>query len=959
MWQEDGRGVVSRVYFGYDPSNRVSAIRPPGNSITQEERIEYDLVRGNVSRTTTPLGYWTTYASDAIGLDTLVNSPIDGDPASSVRLKNRSAYDLMGRTVNQWIDAPAMTRNFDDIGGQAAEMPQLTRKVSTTYDAEGNPTQVVRRSEDGLGGLVHGGTSVTTTIAYDKAMRKTSENTGSRQLIWTYDIAGNVLTQGSNLGVVTMTYDALNRLATRSVPVRKLPRTIINSAFPGGLLPGQEVYYPFFRRPLGGGGFLDTLVIFADSSTFSYDESGNLTLAENNDARIWRSYFRNGLLRTDTTQIARYTFVASPAAPVFNGVKYSQGYKYDLSGRRIERTDNNLYCATCSQLYQYDSPSGLLDWTEDRGTSSGTPVRVSFQYDGAGRVVGRYTNGFGDNAKVAVTHAFDPDGQRIARDVTSTTTTATTVYSDDHEYDGRGKKVKTNSISGLTDIASDYWNAIFDGIGTLTGVGRKRNGNPTTDVNKVDALGNVLHRVSDSTISPHYRRVVHDVVGDLIRTIHRPAYVVDDGDPTATIFNTDFGDSDINGNQVQEDHVVHQVQVNPPSGQIANFNVIPTAGHYFSRMTYGIDNKLRYAQRTSYDPSGKNTLFTEYRYDALGRRVLMRSRRSTPCMESAYKCQSTMDRFVWDGDQLIAESRGNGADTQSETALNQDGGTGLLQGWVRYTHAGGIDEPLAVWRSEVNGIVPHFSWRGNVEAGSDITTGALLEGGSTPWIWPTRYKDINLAPETRGGTIPDPTRWLGSLVENQIDFNGLAYRRNRYYNPTSGRFTSEDPIGLAGGLNLYGFADGDPVNFSDPFGLCRLRSGALRLMNLFDGACASRDEAATKALREVGTGGKWEYAGEIVADRQGGFRYSKPRTSRSQTTAPVRPTRQNYEGLYHSHVAAPGYLVEEFSPTNDKRLGDDHGKPVYLLTPSGLIKRYDPDPAKQRQGNVSVIGRVP
>jgi len=27
------------------------------------------------------------------------------------------------------------------------------------------------------------------------------------------------------------------------------------------------------------------------------------------------------------------------------------------------------------------------------------------------------------------------------------------------------------------------------------------------------------------------------------------------------------------------------------------------------------------------------------------------------------------------------------------------------------------------------------------------------------------------------------------------------------------------PIGLAGGINLYGFAGGDPVNFSDPFGL--------------------------------------------------------------------------------------------------------------------------------------------
>jgi hypothetical protein len=32
--------------------------------------------------------------------------------------------------------------------------------------------------------------------------------------------------------------------------------------------------------------------------------------------------------------------------------------------------------------------------------------------------------------------------------------------------------------------------------------------------------------------------------------------------------------------------------------------------------------------------------------------------------------------------------------------------------------------------------------------------------------------------------------------------------------------TQEDPIGLASGLNLYGFASGDPVTFSDPFGLC-------------------------------------------------------------------------------------------------------------------------------------------
>ena len=61
--------------------------------------------------------------------------------------------------------------------------------------------------------------------------------------------------------------------------------------------------------------------------------------------------------------------------------------------------------------------------------------------------------------------------------------------------------------------------------------------------------------------------------------------------------------------------------------------------------------------------------------------------------------------------------------------------------------------------------------------------------------------------------------WQGSLLLKKRDVSGLTYARNRMYDPGTGRFTQEDPIGLAGGLNAYGFASGDPVNFADPFGL--------------------------------------------------------------------------------------------------------------------------------------------
>jgi len=79
--------------------------------------------------------------------------------------------------------------------------------------------------------------------------------------------------------------------------------------------------------------------------------------------------------------------------------------------------------------------------------------------------------------------------------------------------------------------------------------------------------------------------------------------------------------------------------------------------------------------------------------------------------------------------------------------------------------------------------------------------------------WP-----FNWSSSDRNGGLPHDY-WHGTLLEGKRDASGFRYMRNRYYDPLTGRFTQEDPLGLAGGLNAYGFAAGDPINFSDPFGL--------------------------------------------------------------------------------------------------------------------------------------------
>jgi RHS repeat-associated protein len=72
-----------------------------------------------------------------------------------------------------------------------------------------------------------------------------------------------------------------------------------------------------------------------------------------------------------------------------------------------------------------------------------------------------------------------------------------------------------------------------------------------------------------------------------------------------------------------------------------------------------------------------------------------------------------------------------------------------------------------------------------------------------------------------GPTQAETRTWMGSLLEGKRDAGGQMYMRNRYYDPQTGQFTQPDPIGIAGGLNVYGFANGDPVSYSDPYGLCK------------------------------------------------------------------------------------------------------------------------------------------
>ncbi|HZG43849.1 MAG TPA: hypothetical protein VEY93_12860, partial [Longimicrobium sp.] len=690
LWEQLGDSVARRVTYSYYPAGhphagQIARIRTPADVAhgVPGDSVAYD-ASGNLQAQATTTGILTSYVNDVLGRPVVTVTPVDA--AKGLFRRDSVVYDAMGRVTWSISTGPALTNpEASSATGVPSTTPEQRLFVHNSYDDAGNLLAVRRWSVPDTAHV----DVMTTQFEYDRAGRKRAEIAadGARDSTY-YDAAGNVTTAVTRRGYrITMTYDELNRLRTRAVPpTATRGRDTLQIGY------GVTVLFPIWGTdPATGNATVRgaTVTFPGDTERFAYDRSGNLIYAANRDAIVRRRYNPNGTLAGDTLIIATY------ATRDTTQHVYGLRYQYDVLGRRMElHHPTNLAPAGGWTVHnEYDPLTGALAGvTDPAGTHS-------FHHNTAGQLTGEtFANG--------VTEAYTHDAEGRLRTRTLTIPGMGVLDRDTMTYDPRGKLTHVqqrlggvqNFYSGLGTLAwsrstennYDFVEQAYarDALGN-TAVAEKydyaKRDNPKVEITKhaYDALTARLKflRVSagwgaDATSGGN---MAYDIAGNNT--------FASDGRPHHSI--PDAYRVEGKGSYYDAADRLRMVDM-----QACAWTDSVTAAKRFLFVVYNPGSTVK---RCVGLHTGDGSAFEEYRYDALGRRVLVRTRHA--CVDSG--CIENVTRTVWDGDRVLWEVRAPGSHPERDVVPPGElPAYNIGTGRVAYTFGSALDHPLAVHRFE-------------------------------------------------------------------------------------------------------------------------------------------------------------------------------------------------------------------------------------------------------------------
>jgi RHS repeat-associated protein len=323
--------------------------------------------------------------------------------------------------------------------------------------------------------------------------------------------------------------------------------------------------------------------------------------------------------------------------------------------------------------------------------------------------------------------------------------------------------------------------------------------------------------------------------------------------------------------------------------------------------SYDAEDRLKNIEFTGPDTKVYKTEYT-YRWDGM---LAVEKK-----YENAVLTKTT--RFVLDGMLPIQERDANNAVTREYTwGLNLGGGIG---GLLQMKQDGSAYSYL-------------YDGKGNVSALIDSAQQVVAK---------YRY-DVYGNLQAEVGTVSQPYLFSTKRYDYHL---GTYYYGYRFYSPSTGRWLTRDPLGEAGGLNLYGFVGNDPVNYVDAFGLHRIVvcTDTKEVQVLDDsGKTVFREDAVTGCPGHETPEGSFQ-AGNWVSDKTNPKYRPKP-WSRDMSNPygpwflPINNQSGKYTGYGIHGTAGPGWSPFVKPPFSELWSAEDD----FLYCSHGCVRLANPD----------------
>ena len=750
---------------------------------------------------------YTYYSDNSIKSETVKEGRSNGDITLNEReYEYLPGYsDTLSATVTKIItnsETPLVLTEFTDVYG---------RKVKDTVSGEKNNTNVTytKNYETDILGNVLKETDFKgnqTKYTYDFANRMlTSTNAANKVTTNTYDtIYGNLASVQDKRGYkIEYTYNKTGQLIATTLPLTGHPQ--------------QKQYYDVygnntrFEQPIGTSSSDERYAV----KKFIYDNRNRLTALIENDGttdHITRYEYDNvgnntrvitGLNGLDETINPA---IHSITTTLYNGLNLPERVT-DSLGNYIDNEYDNLgnLVFTCDRdgkifLYSYDGMNRLVE-------KSGDTENIMYTYDKVGNLIcmsdltgnTNYTyNGFGEliaevYGDITKNYAYDENGNRIRFTILKSGVQQSDIV---YSYD---------NLNQLSELTSDEAKLTFsyDANGNLLSKGGDKYSAQARysydELNRRYSTSNCNYRFSHESyfytfdyagnvIREAYsnrdigkidwsKSYTYDNMGRLksesISKVDSTTYTYDNFGNRSSMEYVNLVDNTSYARNYTYDLNNRLTQINDNRGQIYNYiyddsgNLIKKTSQAAESETISIDAIYTYDGFNRLSTTVENNISASYEYDGSN---LRRSK----------SVSGVTTEFVYDGQNIVETIKPN-----------------EIQKFLR-----GYD---LILRKVNNGDSEYYYQdnHGNVTTMKD-TAGKKLN----------TLKYDSFGNTTLPSGYDNPFRYCGEYMDDET---GLVYLRNRYYDPSIGRFITEDPV--KSGLNWYAYCENNPLKYVDPFGL--------------------------------------------------------------------------------------------------------------------------------------------